>query len=152
MKREIDLNRFIEAQEGSYTIALAEIKSGKKQSHWMWYIFPQLAGLGFSETSKFYAIKNLNEAQAFLQHPVLGNRLKEISTELLNLEQSDPQRIFGSPDYLKLKSSMTLFATACDEENNIFLAVIKKYFIGKFDQKTIISSKNKYLIRLRLYL
>src|SRR5665213_2039019 len=106
MPSNYNLQRFINAQETSYQIALSEIKNGKKQSHWMWYIFPQIAGLGISETSKFYAIKNVHEAEEFLYHSVLGKRLIEICNELLNLETNDAHKIFGSPDDLKLHSSM----------------------------------------------
>src|SRR5687767_9070413 len=105
-----NLKRFTDAQEGSYETALAEIKKGWKQSHWMWYIFPQIKGLGYSETAKFYAINSLSEAEAYLEHPVLGKRLIEISGELLKLESNDANHILGSPDDLKLKSSMTLFS------------------------------------------
>jgi uncharacterized protein (DUF1810 family) len=104
------LNRFLKAQENSYDQALNEIKAGRKRSHWMWYIFPQYKGLGFSDTSKYYSIQDLNEARNFLEHPILGARLKEISNELLLLNESTANRVFGSPDDLKLKSSMTLFS------------------------------------------
>src|ERR1700742_5004326 len=105
----IDLNRFLTAQERDYAIALGEIKSRRKRSHWMWYIFPQIAGLGFSETSKYYAIKDANEAKEFINHPVLGKRLINICNELLKLKTNNANEIFGSPDDLKLNSSMTLF-------------------------------------------
>ncbi len=104
---ENNLKRFIDVQEADYPIALSEVRNGRKQSHWMWYIFPQIQGLGFSETSKFYAIKNINEAEEFLNHPVLGSRLVHICNELLELKSNDANKIFGSPDDLKLKSSMT---------------------------------------------
>src|ERR1700709_704106 len=107
---EQDLSRFLTAQEKDYATALAEIKNGRKRSHWMWYIFPQIAGLGFSETSRFYALKDQAEAEAYLQHPVLGSRLIEISKALLEIEDNHATRIFGNPDDLKLKSSMTLFS------------------------------------------
>ncbi|MBK0379158.1 DUF1810 domain-containing protein [Mucilaginibacter sp. SD-g] len=131
-----DLNRFLSAQERDYDIALAEIKSGRKRSHWMWYIFPQIAGLGFSETSKFYAIKNLAEAVNYLRHPVLGQRLIEISTALVKLEDDDATRIFGSPDNLKLKSSMTLFG-ALPDSDPVFAQVLVKYFNGIRDRETL---------------
>src|SRR4051794_15709032 len=105
MAKENSLERFVEAQESDYEAALSEIENGRKQSHWMWYIFPQVQGLGFSETSKFYAIRNFNEAEEYLKHPVLGSRLILICTELLKLASKDANRIFGSPDDLKLKSS-----------------------------------------------
>src|SRR6476661_4838529 len=103
-----DLKRFTEAQERDYATALAEIKRGRKRSHWMWYIFPQIAGLGFSQTSKFYAIKDIGEAESYLAHAILGARLIEISNALLEIEGKTANQIFGSPDDAKLKSSMTL--------------------------------------------
>src|SRR3954447_8059945 len=101
MTKENSLERFIDAQKSDYETALSEIKNGRKQSHWMWYIFPQIHGLGFSETSKFYGIKNLNEAEEYLKHQVLGNRLVIICEELLRLPSNDANKIFGSPDNLK---------------------------------------------------
>ena len=126
----------MEAQEMNYATALSEIKNGRKRSHWMWYIFPQIQGLGFSETSKFYAIKDLAEAEEFLKHPVLGERLVEICHELLTLDSNNAYQIFGSPDDLKLKSSMTLFASLPDT-NPVFDEVLKKYFDGTKDKKTL---------------
>jgi uncharacterized protein (DUF1810 family) len=128
--------RFLDAQKTDYPVALSEIRNCKKQSHWMWYIFPQIQGLGLSETSKFYAIKNIHEAKEFLDHPVLGNRLIEISNELLNLETNDSHKIFGSPDDLKLHSSMTLFASLPDT-NSVFQEVLDKFFNGEKDKKTL---------------
>lgn len=104
-----DLQRFLDAQERDYRTALAEIKNGRKQSHWMWYIFPQIDGLGFSSTAKFYAIKDLTEAKNYFAHPVLGERLVEISKAMLEIEGKTANQILGSPDDMKLKSSMTLF-------------------------------------------
>jgi uncharacterized protein (DUF1810 family) len=135
MSKETNLERFIDAQERSYQIALSEIKNGKKQSHWMWYIFPQVQGLGFSDTSKFYAIKNIDEAKEFLLHPVLGTRLVNLCNELLKLESDDANSIFGSPDDLKLKSSMTLFASL--NVNPVFQMVLDKFFNGTGDTKTL---------------
>lgn len=134
---EQDLNRFIKAQENSYEQALSEIKAGRKRSHWMWYIFPQFKGLGFSETSKYYSIKDLDEAKRYLNHPILGERLKTITNELLALNENNANKVFGSPDDLKLKSSMTLFATINISEENIFNAVLDKYFNGQTDNKTL---------------
>ena len=131
-----NLQRFIDAQENDYAIALSEIKKGKKRSHWMWYIFPQIQGLALSETSKFYAINNIHEAEEFLNHPILGNRFIEICNELLNLESNDPHKIFGSPDDMKLHSSMTLFSSLSDP-NPIFQKVLDKFFDGKKDGKTL---------------
>jgi uncharacterized protein (DUF1810 family) len=109
-----NLQRFIDAQATAYPTALSEIRSGRKRSHWMWYIFPQIQGLGFSEVSKFYALQNLTEAEAYLNHPILGKRLIEIWQELLNLVDTDATEIFGYPDDLKLKSSMALFSSIPD--------------------------------------
>jgi uncharacterized protein (DUF1810 family) len=134
---EQDLNRFIKAQENSFAEALSEIKSGRKRSHWMWYTFPQFKGLGFSETSKYYSIKDLDEAERYLSHPILGERLKLITKELLILNENNANKVFGSPDDLKLKSSMTLFATIDTSEENIFNAVLDKFFDGQNDNKTL---------------
>lgn len=134
---EQDLSRFIKAQDSSYEEALSEIKSGRKRSHWMWYIFPQYKGLGFSEASKYYSINDLDEAKRFLNHPILGERLKLITKELLILNENNANKVFGSPDDLKLKSSMTLFATIDTSEENIFNAVLDKYFAGQNDNKTL---------------
>jgi uncharacterized protein (DUF1810 family) len=131
-----DLERFINAQEREYAIALAEIKNGRKRSHWMWYIFPQIQGLGFSEMAKRYGIKNIDEAEAYMQHPVLGQRLIEICTELLQLKSNDAYAIFGSPDDLKLKSSMTLFASLPDAYP-VFKSILDKFFNGESDSKTL---------------
>jgi len=130
------LKRFIDAQEKDYQTALAEVMKGRKQSHWMWYIFPQIQGLGFSSTSMFYAIKDRQEAEEFLEHPVLGSRLVRISNELLKLEAKDANKIFGSPDDLKLKSSMTLFS-ALPNSNPVFQLVLDKFFNGAKDNKTL---------------
>ncbi|MGN6603866.1 MAG: DUF1810 domain-containing protein [Ginsengibacter sp.] len=132
----MSLQRFIDAQERDYQIALSEIQKGRKRSHWMWYIFPQIKGLGFSETSKFYAIKNIGEAEEFLADPVLGKRLIEISKELLKLKTNDANQIFGSPDDLKLKSSMTLFASVPNSDR-VFQSVLEKYFNGQKDTRTL---------------
>jgi len=131
-----DLKRFTDAQQRDYETALAEIKNGRKRSHWMWYIFPQIKGLGFSSTSQHYAIRDLKEAQAYLQHPVLGPRLIEISELLLALESNNANTIFGSPDDLKLKSSMTLFA-GVPGSAPVFTQVLQKYFQGKTDLHTL---------------
>jgi uncharacterized protein (DUF1810 family) len=136
MAPETTLQRFLDAQATDYAQALAEIKNGRKRSHWMWYIFPQIQGLGFSSTSKHYAIQDLAEATAYLQHPVLGKRLVEISTALLGLAGSDANRVFGSPDDLKLKSSMTLFA-AVPGADAVFEKVLAKFFGGVRDGKTL---------------
>ena len=132
----MSLQRFLDAQEEDYENALSEVKSGRKASHWMWYIFPQIKGLGFSETSRFYAIKNKDEAEEYLHHPILGKRLIEISNALLDLDTDDAHSLFGSPDDLKLKSSMTLFSSL-PGTNPVFQSVLKKFFNGKKDDKTL---------------
>ena len=142
MSDNYNLNRFLEAQESTYQTALNEIKNGRKRSHWMWFIFPQVAGLGFSETSKFYAIKSIAEATAYLNHPVLGKRLIEITDELLSLEGKTANQIFGSPDDAKLRSSMTLF-NAVSQENSVFRNVLTKYFASQEDAKTLQLLTNK---------
>lgn len=129
------LERFVQAQADSYARALREIKSGRKTSHWMWYIFPQLSGLGHSQTARYYAIRDRAEAEAYLAHPVLGKRLLEISSELLKLESSDATAVMGWPDDLKLKSSMTLFSLVSREP--VFRLVLEKYFRGEEDVYTV---------------
>jgi uncharacterized protein (DUF1810 family) len=131
-----DLNRFITAQEGIYQTALSEIKSGRKRSHWMWFIFPQIQGLGYSDMAKRYAIKDLPEAAAYLTHPVLGPRLIEISKALLTLPENNPNQIMGSPDDMKLRSSMTLFSLVAGADL-VFEAVLKKLFNGQKDTATL---------------
>jgi len=130
------LKRFLDAQARDYLIALAEIEAGKKRSHWMWYIFPQIAGLGYSEMAERFAIKDLPEAIAYLGHPVLGERLIRISEALLNLPGSNAYLVMGSPDDLKLRSSMTLFAQIPGSDP-VFAAVLKKYFQGEPDRATL---------------
>lgn len=130
------LDRFLKAQEGDYTTALSEIKSGRKRSHWMWYIFPQLAGLGFSEMSRHYGIKGLSEARAYLAHPILGKRLIAISKALLELQENNATQVMGKPDDLKLKSSMTLFSMIAGADQ-VFESVLKKFFDGQKDHVTL---------------
>lgn len=136
MKDVYNLQRFIDAQEGVYPMALAEITKGRKQSHWMWFIFPQLQGLGSSQTSKFYAIRDIDEAAAYLNNPVLGNRLIHICEVLLRLESYDAHNVFGSPDDLKLKSSITLFASV-PNASPVFKAVLDTFFNGAKDSTTL---------------
>lgn len=138
-----NLKRFIDAQENDYLNALKEIKNGRKQSHWMWYIFPQISGLGFSDISKYYAIKDLNEAKEYLKHDILGERLIEISNVLIRLDTNNAKAIFVSPDDLKLKSSMTLFSQISDAEP-VFKLVLDKFFGGNLDKTTLmlINSEN----------
>lgn len=142
MRNHTNLERFLKAQERDYAIALSEIKKGKKQSHWMWYIFPQIHGLGLSETSRFYAIKNRKEAADYLKDPVLGKRLIDICNELLKLENNDAHKIFGSPDDMKLHSSMTLFSSLPDTDP-VFIKVLDKYFAGTKDDKTLQIIRNE---------
>ncbi len=131
-----DLERFISAQEYSYENALCEIRAGKKTSHWIWYIFPQLKGLGHSYRSEYYGIENEDEAKSYLSHPILGSRLVEITETLLSLKESDPLKVMGSPDDLKLKSCMTLFAYI-SEDGSIYHRVLDKYFSGSRDDRTL---------------
>src|SRR5215471_10293971 len=136
MSDDHNLQRFIDGQRSDYANALSEIKQGRKESHWMWYIFPQVLGLGYTSTSIFYAIKNLEEATAYLHHKVLGTRLLDISNALLDLETNDAHKIFGSPDDMKLRSCMTLFSLVPNADK-VFQAVLDKFFNGRKDEKTL---------------
>lgn len=127
--------RFIQAQENDYQTALAEVRAGCKCSHWMWYIFPQLKGLGFSSTAQYYGINGREEAMAYLKHPVLGARLREITSMLLTLEGKSAVEIFGRTDAMKLRSSMTLFYAV--SEDDLFKKVLDKYYDGKPDGRTL---------------
>lgn len=131
-----DLDRFVQAQRDTYKQALAEVKMGAKQSHWIWYIFPQFAGLGMSSTSRRYAIKSLAEAEAYLCHPVLGHRLMECSEAALGVEGRSAHDIFGSPDDMKLRSCATLFACVAPA-GSVFHQLLDKYFEGKPDDNTL---------------
>ena len=137
-----DLSRFHRAQARDYDQALSEIRAGCKRSHWIWYIFPQIQGLGYSSTAQFYAIEDLGEAKAYLADPVLRERLLEISGALLGLESSDPSAVMGYPDDLKLRSSMTLFSLA-EPENPVFPAVLRKFFHGERDERTVAIAERK---------
>lgn len=130
------LNRFLEAQERMYDIALKEIKNGKKKSHWMWYIFPQLRGLGKSRMSYVYGINGIEEAKAYLEHPVLSARLIEITEALLTHRGKDIYDIMGDIDDLKLKSSMTLFALV-SKEHSLFHQALGSFYDGKIDENTL---------------
>ena len=130
------LDRFLDAQRGDYAAALAEVRRGRKTSHWMWYIFPQIAGLGQSSTARYYSIRDLEEAREYYAHPVLGQRLQEISGALLELRGSDPVAVFGGIDSMKLKSSMTLFALAAPDDP-LFQQVLDKYYGGERDALTL---------------
>ena len=130
-----DLERFKKAHELDFTTALAEIRNGRKVSHWMWYIFPQLAGLGMSSTSQYYGICDLEEAKAYLEDEYLRDHLITICEARLSLDTNDALAVFGRPDNMKLRSSMTLFAKASDSD--IFQKVLEKYFEGKMDGRTV---------------
>ncbi len=131
-----DLGRFVRAQEDDYRRALSEIRGGRKRSHWIWYIFPQIDGLGFSSTSRRYAIKSLAEAEAYLKHPVLGPRLAECAEAALAVEGQSASAIFGFPDDMKLRSCATLFAQV-SEEGSVFHRLLDKYFPSGPDPKTL---------------
>lgn len=130
-----DLERFLKAQEYSYDTALKEIKNGKKVSHWMWYIFPQIEGLGTSSTAMYYTIKDKKEAEEYISNPVLWNRILEISSALLSIDSSDPYEVMGYPDNRKLKLSMTLFYEVSG--NEIFKKVLDKFYNGEEDGFTL---------------
>lgn len=131
-----ELERFIDAQDKNYDVALKEIRSGKKRSHWIWYIFPQISGLGNSSISQYYSIKDLQEAKAYMANEYLNRNLLEISSALLLLESNDINSIMGSPDDLKLRSCMTLFSIASPSEK-VFQQVLDKYYNGIPDKYTI---------------
>lgn len=131
-----DLNRFISAQEGTYDRALAELQGGLKRSHWMWFIFPQIEGLGHSPTTRLYSIKSLEEARQYLSHPVLGMRLKACAEAVLAVQGLSAADIFGHPDDWKLQSSMTLFELLSGPES-VFNCVLDKYYQGKRDSRTL---------------
>lgn len=139
-----NLDRFLSAQESMYSIALSELQNGKKESHWIWFIFPQLKDLGFSTTSKFYGIDGINEAYAYLEHPVLRERLEKCVQAVLNCKKKNPVEIFGSPDYLKFHSSLTLFVLA-EPENVLFKSALDKFYRGAGDYETeeIISKQRR---------
>ncbi len=131
-----DLSRFVDAQAGDYEQALAEIRHGRKRSHWIWYIFPQIEGLGFSSMSRRYSIKCLDEARAYLDHPVLGPRLVECAEAALGVEGRSARDIFGSPDDLKLRSCATLFASVTPADS-VFARLLDRFFEGNPDGKTL---------------
>lgn len=137
MDEPYGLQRFVAAQDqaGTYAAALQELRAGRKRSHWMWFVFPQIAGLGQSPASRRYAISSLDEARAYLAHPVLGSRLIECARVLTELENASAQEVFGGIDAIKLRSSMTLFARA-DPGNAAFTDVVDTYFGGVFDAAT----------------
>ncbi len=136
MNSDNTLNHFLSAQQSIYTQVLQELQNGKKTTHWMWFIFPQIDGLGPSTTAKYYSIKSINEAKEYIDHPVLGKRLLECSNIILKIEGKSVEDIFGYPDYLKLKSCMTLFNYAVPK-HKVFADVLNKYFAGEQDEQTI---------------
>jgi uncharacterized protein (DUF1810 family) len=136
MSDPFNLERFLEAQKTIYERVTTELRAGQKSSHWMWFIFPQIRGLGHTETSIFFSISSVPEAKAYLNHPVLGPRLRECCELLMQIEGRSASQIFGSPDDLKLRSSMTLFAQVTDRDS-IFKRVVKRYFEGQLDQRTL---------------
>jgi uncharacterized protein (DUF1810 family) len=131
-----DLNRFVRAQEDDYERALSEITTGQKRTHWMWYIFPQLDGLAFSPTAKRYSIKSVEEARAYLEHPILGPRLLNCAEAVVGVEGRSATEIFGSPDDLKLKSCATLFSCVASP-GSVFDRVLEKYYRGARDSRTL---------------
>lgn len=133
-----DLQRFVAAQDsgGTYEAAIAELREGRKRSHWMWFVFPQVAGLGQSPTSRRYAISSLDEARAYLEHPVLGARLREATGIVAELTGLTAEDVFGGIDSLKLRSSMTLFDRAAAVEDRLFTRVLDAYFDGSADPAT----------------
>jgi uncharacterized protein (DUF1810 family) len=131
-----ELSRFVEAQDSIYANALEELKAGQKSSHWMWFIFPQVAGLGSSHMAKRFAIHSRAEGKAYLDHPLLGIRLRECIDALLELEHRTAEQIMGDPDFLKLQSSITLFAELSPAETR-FGRLLEKYYAGRRDQKTL---------------
>ena len=136
MSDPFDLQRFVTAQTAVIDAVRAELRTGRKRSHWMWFVFPQIAGLGSSATARRYAIGSLGEAQAYLAHPVLGARLRECAALVLDARDGDAHAIFGSPDDLKFRSSMTLFARAAPGEA-LFGAALEKFFAGAADPATL---------------
>ena len=135
MDDPFDLQRFVDAQAGSYAGALAEIERGAKRSHWMWYVFPQIAGLGHSAMAQRFAIASADEARAYLDHPVLGPRYRECVTALEHLSGTTAERVFGGIDAVKLRSSLTLFAQVGKEA--AFTAALDRWFAGRADEATL---------------
>lgn len=135
-----DLERFLDAQSDVYDDVVRELRSGRKTSHWMWFIFPQIKGLGLSSTARHFAVTSLDEARAYLQHPVLGARLRECTRLVNQIENASLDKIFGSPDNLKFRSSVTLFLKATDAgstDHQLFAAALQKYSLGEPDALTV---------------
>jgi uncharacterized protein (DUF1810 family) len=131
-----DLERFVDAQNPVYDTVRRELRDGRKRTHWMWFVFPQIAGLGSSQPARKFAISSLAEARAYLAHPILGSRLSECTMQVNRVEDRPVKQIFGYPDDLKFRSSMTLFAHAT-ADNRLFLDALQKYFAGEFDPATL---------------
>ncbi len=138
-----DLDRFLSAQEGVYERALSELKSGRKRTHWMWFIFPQIDGLGYSPTARRYSIKSIEEARQYLDHPVLGKRLLECTEAVLSLGGGSVSEIFGYPDDMKFKSSMTLFEKIAGP-GSVFWSALDRYCHGERDDTTLRLLKKLY--------
>jgi uncharacterized protein (DUF1810 family) len=136
MSDQYELKRFVDAQEGVYEQACAELRAGRKRSHWMWFVFPQIRGLGNSPTAVRFAVSGLEEARAYLEHPVLGLRLRECAGIVVGVEGRTVEEIFGYPDDLKFHSSMTLFAKAAAEAG-VFGEALERYFGGEMDRGTL---------------
>jgi uncharacterized protein (DUF1810 family) len=136
MENDFQLGRFVEAQAGAYADAVEELRAGRKRTHWMWFIFPQIAGLGSSAIARHFAIRSLDEARAYLAHPVLGARLRECAEFVNRIEGISAHDIFGSPDDLKFRSCMTLFAQA-EPAERVFRQVLEKFFGGEADRLTL---------------
>lgn len=135
-----NLQRFLDAQNDVYNDVVRELRSGRKTSHWMWFIFPQIKGLGLSSTARHFAISSLDEARAYLQHPILGERLRECTRLVNQIENASLDRIFGSPDNLKFRSSVTLFLKASNADpadHQLFAAALEKYSHGELDASTL---------------
>jgi len=136
MNDPFNLERFVQAQQGVYEQAIRELQAGNKQGHWIWFIFPQIRGLGMSSTSQRYAIQSLDEAEAYLSHPILGERLREFTSIVNKITGISAESIFGSLDAMKFRSSITLFAIASPEDEQ-FKSALEKYFNGSADQRTL---------------
>ncbi len=134
---DFNLNRFVAAQDPVFYDVISELSSGRKSSHWMWFVFPQLKGLGMSHYSKFYGISGRDEALAYLNHALLGSRLKEVVSILLMSNATNPEVIFGRTDAMKLRSSLTLFASVDSSEEQIFKKCLDKFFFGMQDERTL---------------
>ncbi len=136
MSDPFNLQRFLEAQDGVFEEVCAELRNGRKTSHWMWFIFPQIKGLGRSATAEMFAISSREEAAAYASHPILGGRLLACTRLVNSIAGRSIRQIFGDPDDLKFRSCMTLFGQVC-KENRPFLDAVEKYFGGKFDPRTL---------------